>query len=479
MYQTVVGLEIHIHLNTQTKAFCSCRAEFGDEPNTNVCPVCLGYPGVLPVLNQEALAQGYAVARALECELSKRTFFDRKNYFYPDMPKNYQITQFHDPVGRHGRIEFLAADGTVKSVRIHDVHLEEDAGKMIHAGDMTLCDYNRAGYSLLEVVTEPDLTSGEDAEAFLLSFQRLVRYLGVSDGNMDEGSMKCDTNVSIRKAGEGLGTKVEIKNLNSTRFIKKAIEFEAKRQSVALDGGQRIVQETRLWNENRDVTETMRTKEGSLDYRYFPEPDIPPFVPDATFWDDIQARQVERPLARRQRLAQAFGLSREQADYVSESRFVANFFESTVKAVAQGGGAAGQSVANWLMGDVQKELNHFGLTLDACPLTPDRLAQLQNLLDSGRIHIKIAKQLLDAVFEENKDPEVTMREKGLEAITTEAQLAPIVNQVFAAQASVVAAIQAGDVRQRGFLVGQVMKATDGRAAPALVNEILTKKLQNL
>jgi len=471
MYQTVVGLEIHIHLNTKTKAFCSCRAEFGDEPNTNVCPVCLGYPGVLPVLNEEALIQGYAVARALGCELSKRTLFDRKNYFYPDMPKNYQITQFHDPVGQNGKIEFQAPDGTVKTVRIHDVHLEEDAGKMIHAGDMTLCDYNRAGYSLLEVVTEPDLTSGEDAEAFLLAFQRLVRYLGVSDGNMDEGSMKCDTNVSIRKAGDKLGTKVEIKNLNSTRFIKKAIEFETKRQATALDGGQRLVQETRLWNENRDVTESMRTKEGSLDYRYFPEPDIPPFAPDATFWKTVEGRQVELPLARRQRLVAAFGLSKEQGDFVTESRFLADFFEESAR--VSGNGIA---IANWLMGDVQKELNHFSLTLESSPLTPARLAQLQALLDSGRIHIKIAKQLLDAVFEEKKDPEVLLKEKGLEAITTEEQLAPIVEQVFAKHAAVVAAVQAGDGRQRGFLVGQVMQATGGRAAPAMVNAMVTKKL---
>jgi len=476
MYQTVVGLEIHVHLKTQSKVFCSCKAEFGDEPNTNVCPVCLGYPGVLPILNEEALRQAYAVAQALGCELSKRTLFDRKSYFYPDMPKNYQITQFHDPVGTNGRVEYQSADGTIKAVRIHDVHLEEDAGKMIHAGDMSLCDYNRAGSSLLEIVTEPDLTSGEDAEAFLLSIQRLVRYLGVSDGNMDEGSMKCDTNVSIRKAGEPLGTKVEMKNLNSMRFVRKAVEYEYKRQSTALDGGQRIVQETRLWNENRDVTETMRTKEGSQDYRYFPEPDIPPFVPNSAFWAEIQGRQVELPLARKQRLAAAFGLSKEQADTVAESRFVADFFEAAVQAVTKAGPAAGQAIANWMMGDVQKELNHFELTLETSPLSSTRLAQLQNLLDSGRIHIKIAKQLLDAVFEENKDPETVMREKGLEAITTEDQLSPIVDQVFAKNAAVVEAIKAGDVRQKGFLVGQVMKATDGRAAPTLVNSLLAKRL---
>jgi len=473
MYQTFVGLEIHIHLNTATKVFCGCKAHFGDEPNTNVCPVCMGYPGVLPVLNEHALELAYTVSRALGCELSPRTVFDRKNYFYPDMPKNYQITQFHEPVGQNGSIEFALADGSTKKVRIHDVHLEEDAGKMIHAGDMTLVDYNRAGYSLLEVVTEPDLASGEETEAFLQAFQRVVRYLGVSDGNMEEGSMKCDTNVSINTVGAGLGTKVEIKNLNSSRFVKKAIEHEQKRQASVLEAGNKVSQETRLWNENRDVTETMRTKEGGLDYRYFPEPDLPPFVPDASFLKRIENAQVELPLARRQRLVREFALSREQAEFVTDTRFTADFFEQAVRASGASGGSA---MANWLMGDVQKELNHFNLTLEVSPLTSARLASLQSLLDAGRIHTKIAKQLLVSIFEENKDPEALLQEKGLESISTEQQLAPIVESVFAAHPNVVVAVRAGDVRQKGFLVGQVMKATGGRAAPDLVNELLAKFL---
>lgn len=471
MYETVVGLEIHIHLQTRTKAFCSCASEYGAEPNTRVCPVCLGYPGVLPRLNEEALLQAYTVARALNCTLSSNTLFDRKNYFYPDMPKNYQITQFHEPVGRDGSLRFVTPRGETKTVRIHDVHLEEDAGKMIHAGDLTLLDYNRAGASLLEVVTEPDLQGGDEAEAFLLAFQRLVRYLGVSDGNMDEGSMKCDTNVSVRRPGAPLGTKVEIKNLNSTRFIRKAVDFETRRQTEGLDAGQRIVQETRLWNENRDVTESMRTKEGSLDYRYFPEPDLPPFRPDTAFWQRVDGRQVELPLVRRERLAAAHQLSGEQADFVTESRFVADFFEA-----AAGVAGHGPALANWLMGDVQKELNHFGLSLETSPLTAVRLAQLQGLLASGRIHIKIAKQLLDLVFEEDKDPEVLLAEKGLEALTTEEQLAPILDEVLARHQAVVEAVRGGDVRQKGFLVGQVMKATGGRAAPDLVNGLLARRL---
>lgn len=471
MYDTFVGLEIHIHLLTKSKVFCSCKAHYGDEPNTNVCPVCLGYPGVLPVLNEEAIKLAYVVAQALNCRLSPRTLFERKNYFYPDLPKNYQISQFRDPVGENGFIDVPLGEGVTKRIRIHDVHLEEDAGKMIHAGDMSLCDYNRTGYPLLEIVTEPDLSGGEEAEKFLQYFQRVVRYLHVSDGNMEEGSLRCDANISINKTGGGLGTKVEVKNLNSSRFVRKALEFEFKRQSAQFEAGTRIVQETRLWNENRDVTESMRSKESSHDYRYFPEPDLPPFVPSGDFLRLVDSLQVELPLARRERLKTTWGLSAEQADFVSESKSLADYFETTAKASGQGA-----SVANWLMGDVQKELKHFDLTLEASPLSSARLAQLVTLLESGRIHIKIAKQLLIAVFEENKDPETLVKEKGWEAITTESQLQPILDKVFAEHSGVVDAIRAGDQRQKGFLVGQVMQATGGRAAPALVNQLLAKAL---
>lgn len=471
MYQSFVGLEIHIHLQTKSKIFCSCKAHFGDEPNTNVCPVCLGYPGVLPVLNQEAMRLAYVVARALNCKLSQRTYFERKNYFYPDLPKNYQISQFQDPVGVDGYIDVPLSSGETKRVRIHDVHLEEDAGKMIHAGDMSLLDYNRTGYPLLEIVTEPDLVAGEDAEDYLRYFQRLVRYLGVTDGNMEEGSLRCDANVSINTVGAGLGRKVEIKNLNSSRFVRKALDFEIKRQAEVLDNNGRVVQETRLWNENRDVTESMRSKESSHDYRYFPEPDMPPFIPSQEFLADIEQAQCELPMARKNRFMAEFGLTKEQAEFVHETRAAADYFEQAA-ALCKNGSA----VANWLMGDVQKALNKADLKLTTSPMTAERLASLVQLLDNGTIHIKIAKQVLEAVFAENKDPAVIIKEKNWEQISTAAQLNPILDEVFAKHAGTVEAIKAGDERQRGFLVGQIMAATGGRAQPALVQEILKQRL---
>ncbi|MCX7032344.1 MAG: Asp-tRNA(Asn)/Glu-tRNA(Gln) amidotransferase subunit GatB, partial [Spirochaetes bacterium] len=282
MYASFVGLEVHVHLATKTKCFCGCRAAFGDEPNTNVCPVCLGYPGALPALNTEAVRLAYLVARALGCTLAGRTLFERKNYFYADMPKNYQISQFRSPIGVDGQVE-IELRKRRRHVRIREVHLEEDAGKMIHAGDATLLDYNRAGTSLLEIVTQPDLEVGEEAEVFLQQLRRLVRWLGVSDGNMEEGSLRCDANVSINLPGQGLGSKVEVKNLNSFKFVRRALDHEIERQTEILDRGGTVRQETRLWNENRDVTESMRTKESAHDYRYFPEPDLPPFTADAAF----------------------------------------------------------------------------------------------------------------------------------------------------------------------------------------------------
>lgn len=470
-YQSFIGLEIHIHLLAKSKVFCRCKAHFGDEPNTNVCPVCLGYPGVLPVLNEEALRLGYIVARALNCTLSTRTVFERKNYFYPDMPKNYQISQFEHPLGRDGHIDIDLPSG-VKRVRIHEVHLEEDAGKMIHAGDMSLLDYNRAGFPLLEIVTEPDLVTGEDAEVFLQNFQRLVRYLNVTDGNMEEGSLRCDGNISINTPGAGLGKKVEIKNLNSSRFVRLALNHEIQRQSEVLDKGGRIIQETRLWNANRDQTESMRTKESSHDYRYFPEPDLPPFVPGPEFLAGIEAAQVELPLARRARFMAQFGLSAEQAEFLTDSRAAAEYFEAVTAL-----GASGAEAAVWLQGDVQKKLNKNNLTLQTSPLSPARLAALLKLLASGRIHGKIAKQILDVVFEENKDPEAILKEKGWEQITSAAALAPFMDQVFAAHPNVVAAVKAGDERQKGFLVGQIMAATGGRAQPQLVNSELAARLK--
>jgi aspartyl-tRNA(Asn)/glutamyl-tRNA(Gln) amidotransferase subunit B len=470
MYQSFIGLEMHVQLLTQTKVFCSCRTSFGEEPNTNVCPVCLGYPGTLPTLNEEAIRMGYLVARALNCELAPVSIFDRKNYFYPDLPKNYQISQFRQPLGRNGYID-LEFHRKKKRVRIHEVHLEEDAGKMIHAGDISLVDYNRAGTPLLEIVTEPDMEIGEEAEVLLHELRRTVRYLGVCDGNMEEGSLRCDANVSINRRGQGLGEKVEIKNMNSPRFVRKALSYEISRQEEILERSGSIVQETRLWNENRDITETMRVKESANDYRYFPEPDLPPFHATEEFLARVEEALVELPVARRERLTETYGLSSSQADFICEERPVADYFEEAVRL-----GADPLSAASWLTTDVQKELNREGVELVASPLTPERFASLLMLLAEHRIHGKIAKQTLRAIFREDKDPETIIEENGWEQITDSTVLKGYVDEVIEENPHAVEQIRGGNTRPVGFLVGQIMKATSGRAEPQLVNALLRDRL---
>ncbi len=466
MYQSFVGLEIHIQLLTQTKVFCSCAANFGDEPNTNICPICTGYPGVLPTLNEEAIEMAYTVARALNCTLTKESVFDRKNYFYPDLPKNYQISQFNEPLGRDGYID-LDFRKQKKRVRIHEIHLEEDAGKMIHAGDMSLLDYNRAGTPLLEIVTEPDLEIGEEAELLLQELRRIVRYLGVCDGNMEEGSMRCDANVSVNHPGAGLGSKVEIKNLNSSRFVRKALSYEIERQEEILERGGTVSQETRLWNENRDLTESMRSKESAHDYRYFPEPDLPTFSTDDAFLSRVEARLVELPAARRERFRQEYELTAAQTDFICDEKETADFYEAAVAA-----GADPQQVAVWMAGDIQKLLNRRNETLEESALSPQRIAALLSLISDGRIHGKIAKQVLDRVFSDDQDPEQIVIDHGWEQIRDRSTLETVVDEVLARNEKAVAQIRGGDGKPIGFLVGQVMKATSGRAEPQLVQEIL-------
>ncbi|HUX22044.1 MAG TPA: Asp-tRNA(Asn)/Glu-tRNA(Gln) amidotransferase subunit GatB, partial [Spirochaetia bacterium] len=469
MYQSFIGLEIHIQLLTETKVFCGCRAAFGDEPNTNVCPVCMGYPGVLPALNEEAMKKAYLVAQALHCTLSPATSFARKNYFYPDLPKNYQISQFASPVGRDGYVD-LEFHRKKKRIGIHEVHLEEDAGKMIHAGDMSLLDYNRAGTPLLEIVTEPELEIGEEAELFLQNLRRMVRYLGVCDGNMEQGSMRCDANVSVNVRGKGLGNKVEIKNMNSSRFVRKALTFEIERHQEILERGGTVLLETRLWNENRDLTETMRKKEEANDYRYFPEPDLPPFKPTPEFLADVQNNLVELPEERKLRLIESFSLNESQVEFLIEEKARADFFEETV-----GLGVDPTQVAVWLGGDVKKMLNRRGIELEVSPLTPNRLAGLLKLLDSGRIHGKIAKQVLEAVFDTEHDPEAIIKERGWEQISDVADIDKVIDEIVRKHPQAVEAIVGGDTKPMGFLVGQVMQATSGRAEPRLVQAALKRR----
>ena len=468
-----IGLEMHVHLATRTKAFCSCRAAFGDAPNSNVCPVCLGYPGILPTLNAEAVRLAYIVAQALHCTLSSETTFERKNYYYPDLPKNYQISQFGAPLGRDG---FIMLEH--KQVRIREVHLEEDAGKMIHVGDISLLDFNRAGVPLLEIVTEPDLQHGAEAEELLLLLRSIVRYLEVSDGNMEEGSLRCDANVSVRPAGAALGAKVEIKNMNSSRFVRRALDYEIGRQKRALKEGSTIVQETRLWNENQDRTMPMRRKEYSEDYRYFPEPDLPTFIVDDAFLQSVAQAQVELPSERAARLVGEYGIDVGQAAFLCEERATAEFFERCAALLDSALGApAIHEIVVWLTGEVRKHLNRRGESLAASPLTPERLAELLKLKRDGTIHAALAKRILAVLFNEDKSPGDIIAERGWDTAAVDPTDA--IKQVTAVQEKAVALIRAGNERPLDFLVGQVMKLTAGQAEPQHVRRLLRQSIENI
>jgi aspartyl-tRNA(Asn)/glutamyl-tRNA(Gln) amidotransferase subunit B len=497
VYQSFIGLEVHIHLLTKTKVFCKCRSAFGDEPNTNVCPVCMGYPGVLPALNIESMRMGCVVARSLSCTIPEETWFERKQYFYPDMTKNYQISQFASPLGRDGWIE-IEGQGREKPIkkriRIKECHLEEDAGKMIHTGTVSLVDYNRAGVSLLEIVTEPDMETGEEAELFIQQLRRLVRYLGVCDGNMEEGSLRADANVSINLPGRGLGKKVEIKNLNSSRFVRLGLDYEIKRQGRLLDEGGEVIQETRLWNENRDRTEPMRTKENAQDYRYFPEPDLPVFTPDAAFLKTVEDALVELPPARCKRVMAEYSLTEEQAGQLCDEKALADYFEEAAAAALKAGLAksdAAARIANWLLGDIKHILGREGIALSGIAsfrLNPRRLASLVALSAEGKISGKNAKQTVEAVIREDKDPECIVREKGWEQLSDPALIARAVEAAFAAETDTVHELRlldagtgsAQEKRRRAltaYLVGKVLAATGGRADPKIAGAQLDALLR--
>ena len=489
-YQSFIGLEVHIHLLTTTKVFCRCRSAFGDAPNANVCPVCMGYPGVLPALNIEAMRMGCTVARALNCTIPERTWFERKQYFYPDMTKNYQISQFASPLGQEGWLELdgRGQDGkpVKKRVRIKECHLEEDAGKMIHTGTVSLLDYNRAGVSLLEIVTEPDMETGEEAEFFIRELRRMVRYLGVCDGNMEEGSLRADANVSINLPGAGLGKKVEIKNLNSSRFVKLGLNYEIRRQGEALDAGRTVVQETRLWNENRDETFPMRQKENAHDYRYFPEPDLPVFCPDEAFRASVESSLVELPRERMRRIMNGYGLNEEQAELICDEKEGADYFEAAALEAERLGlpkTAAASRIANWFLSEVKHALGREGIALRdiaSFRLGPRRLASLAAMLGAGRITGKTAKQCMDLVIAEDREPEDIVKEKGWEQLTDPAQIAAAAQGVLAAEESTVAELrelaaapEGKEKRRRtltAYLVGKVIAATGGRADPKLAGE---------
>lgn len=427
---------------------------------------------MLPNLNADAVRKSYSLATALKCSLNPVLSFDRKNYFYPDMPKNYQITQHAAPLGLGGELGIELDGGLERTIRFHDIHLEEDAGKMIHRSDRTLVDFNRAGTPLLEIVTEPDLKSGVETEQMLRQFQRVVRYAGVGDANMEEGSMRCDANVSINPPGVGLGSKVEIKNLNSPRFVRLAIEYEVLRQSKLMARGEPILQETRLWDERTGKTSSMRSKEDAQDYRYFPEPDLPPLSLEGEFLNSLMANVVELPLDRKRRLREAYRINEGQLEAICSELSTVNFFEATVEA-----GAPAGRVAAFLTTEVRKHLNREGVSLEESRISPGSLASLIELEEQGKISNKVAREVLELMFREGGSPAEIVASQGLAEQTDEGELGRLVDEILDANPKVVASIVGGDDRQIGFLMGQLMKRTGGKANPQLARRIIGERLE--
>ncbi|QBK13282.1 Asp-tRNA(Asn)/Glu-tRNA(Gln) amidotransferase subunit GatB [Thermoactinomyces vulgaris] len=474
-YETVIGLEVHVELSTKSKIFCGCSTEFGAPPNTNTCPVCLGHPGVLPVLNKQAVNFAMKAAMALNCEISEYSKFDRKNYFYPDSPKAYQISQYDQPIGQNGWIE-IEVDGKKKRIGITRLHLEEDAGKLNHSdnGDGSLVDFNRVGVPLIEIVSEPDLRSPAEARAYLEKLKTIIQYTGVSDVRMEEGSLRCDANISLRPVGQKeFGTKTEMKNLNSFKNVEKALEYEQKRQQEILDRGEKVVQQTLRWLEQENRTKTMRSKEEAHDYRYFPEPDLVTLHIDEAWKEEIRASIPELPDQRKERYQKEFGLSDYDAGILTSSKAVADFYEETVTKKADP-----KLASNWIITELLGYLNREGIEIEAIRMTPAHLAEMILLIQKGTISSKIAKKVFKEMLDTGKDPGTIVKEKGWVQISDEGKLKEEVAKVIAANPQSVEDFKNGKDRALGFLVGQVMKATRGQANPKLVNELILKQIQS-
>jgi len=475
-YETIIGLEVHTELKTNTKIFCPSTTEFGGDPNSHTCEVCLGMPGVLPVLNKKVLEYSIRLALALGCEIAEYSKFDRKNYYYPDMPKNYQISQYDLPLAKNGYLN-IDVNGSEKRIGITRVHMEEDTGKLVHQGTITttpfsLVDYNRAGVPLVEIVSEPDLRSPEEARLYMEKLRSVIQYTGVSDCKMEEGSLRCDANISIRPRGaEEFGTKTEIKNLNSFRALQKALTYEVERQIDILNEGGRIVQETRTWDEGKGITLPLRSKEEAHDYRYFPEPDLVPMIISRQEVEEIRAALPELPDQRRRRYQQEFGLPAYDAMVLTSTIELANYFEACLASYPDA-----KTVSNWIMGDLSRLLNAHSMEIDRCRISPKNLTDMLKQIDKGVISGKIAKTVFEEMFATGNDPEQIIKEKGLIQITDEGVLAEIVKEVVGKNSKVADDYRAGKGKALGFLVGQVMKATKGKANPELVNKLLKEIL---
>lgn len=472
-YEPVIGLEVHVQLKTKSKVFCGCATEFGKAPNTQTCPVCLGFPGVLPVLNDRALMSAIRVALALDCTISDLIKFDRKNYFYPDLPKNFQISQYDRPLSYGGRLD-VNIDNSRKRIGITRVHLEEDTGKLLHEekDEISLIDFNRSGIPLLEIVSEPDINSSEEAYRYLTTLKSILQYLEVSDCDMEKGSLRCDANISLRKKGEkALGVKTEIKNMNSFKGVRTALEYELERQVKILESGERIVQETRLWDPEKAVTQSMRSKEEAHDYRYFSEPDLVPYILSQELIDMEKKALPELPEARKARFVTAYGLPGYDADVLTQDKDLADFFEECTKYHENP-----KSISNWIMGDLLGYLNANLLKLKDVKLSPQNLAGLLKEIDSGKISGKMAKDVLLEMLKTGKDARNIIEEKGLVQISDGAQLEIFADEAIAENKKSVEDFLKGKENALMFLVGQVMKKTKGRANPTVINEILRRKL---
>nr|NNM91535.1 Asp-tRNA(Asn)/Glu-tRNA(Gln) amidotransferase subunit GatB [Bacilli bacterium] len=468
-YETVIGLEVHVELGTKSKIFCSCDTSFGAPPNSHVCPVCMGSPGVLPVLNEEALRLGMKAALALNCQVRTDSKFDRKNYFYPDSPKAYQISQYDEPIGEQGYVE-IEVNGEKKRIGITRVHLEEDAGKLNHSpfGDGSFVDFNRVGIPLIEIVSEPDLRTPEEARLYLEQIKAIMQYCEVSECKMEEGSLRCDANISLRPYGqEAFGTKAEIKNMNSFRNVERGLEFEQQRQEKALTRGEVIVQETRRFDEATGSTISMRGKEDAHDYRYFPDPDLPRIIVSDAFLTACQEEIPELPAAKRERFMQAYGLPAYDAGVLTTSRFLAEFFDATAQQVSDP-----KAASNWLMGDVLAYMNASGESIEAIRVTPTQFADLIGLIEDGTISTKIAKTVLKTMLDSGKAPKQIIEEQGLVQISDVDALTAIAKAVIERNPAAVQDVLEGKEKAIGSLVGQMMKETKGKANPAVVNQLL-------
>ena len=475
-YETVIGLEVHVQIKTKTKIFCSCSTEFGSPPNENTCPICLGMPGVLPVLNKRFLESSMRACLATHCTIEPMNRFARKNYFYPDLPKGYQISQFELPLGTNGYIN-INVDGTKKRIGLTRIHMEEDAGKLIHGENSgrpgkSYVDFNRTGVPLCEVVSEPDMRSAEEARAYLNELKSILEYTGVSDCNMEEGSLRCDANVSIRPVGQKeFGTRAELKNLNSFKFIQKAIEYEVDRQTKLLDQGDTVKQETRLYDADRNETFPMRSKEEAHDYRYFPDPDLVPIMIDEAWVEELRKTIPELPEQKRERFVKNYKIPEYDAGVLTSSKPLADYFEQCTALFPQP-----KTISNWMMGDLLRELKKDGRNIVDCPVSPSALVDLLKLIESGTISGNIAKGIFEEMYQTQKSAGSIVEEKGLKQITDSSAIEKIVAEVLQANPSQVGEFKGGKEKVLGFLVGQVMKASKGKANPAMVNKLLKKKM---